>query len=73
MALLQDRLALYAQLVAEEQRGASLEQAAERAGVALAEARAMADYLRERLESDPLLAERFEALVANAVASRPGI
>jgi hypothetical protein len=73
VALLQDRLALYAQLVAEEQRGASLEQAAERAGVALAEARAVADCLRERLESDPLLAERFEALVANAVAARPGI
>jgi uncharacterized protein YdeI (YjbR/CyaY-like superfamily) len=70
VAFAHDRLALYAQLVAEEQRGASEQEAAERAGLAMAEARNLAEYLRDRLEDDPLLAERFEALVANAVAAR---
>ena len=69
MALAQERLLLYAQLVADEQRGASAEEAARRAGLALAEARDLADRFRERLDRDPLLAQRFEALVANAVAS----
>jgi hypothetical protein len=69
VAFSQERLLLYARVVAERQRGASAEQAAQRAGLALSEARDLADCLHARLDGDPLLAERFQALVANAVAA----
>jgi hypothetical protein len=64
-----DPIVTYAEIVARWRAGDGLIQAAVRAGVDPGEVLPVVHAVERRLDDDPCLAERFAALVANALAT----